>query len=526
MKTRSKLFGGSLPISMMFFTVVGLVAITAVGVSTTNDSMAHRGALKTEANSLAESGVNVLYDRICRDVAQNKKASKTLASSIMSTMFNGNMKGMGQYSAKVTDVQTDRVQPAPGFGGTSVQYTYDIEVEGLGVANNGVDSVVKAKFKIRRVLAVDDGGTAETVYNEFPGAINANNQVHIVSDQGVHTYDVNSVDKEAHILGNEGISWQTMSSAKNSITRPDVVDVQGHLLVASEPTKDAYDYSISTSGLGNANGTKNYRSAGPWIKKSTPYVVNINEITQMGTKHPFASSAVVDSWQSAWLTSLAANAKTTVFAAPVTTSTGNKDATTTINAPARIDGMVTVEPGTKLVLNPTSTNPAENIVYVSGSIYNQGLIQNLGCTVVIVETYTDTPTAQYELTQQGSIYDEMVDVYSNSKLMSLARIPDAITISSNVKSRYGTVYAAKGGIRVTGSLEMNGILTAGGEPYQKAGSDDDLGNVTIAPVDGGSFTIHYIREATSVAAPGGYGDTSQFLEPVRADSLRDWRQLR
>ncbi len=508
--------GSTLPMTLVFFTIVGVVTVAAVGVTTTRDSMAFRGAHKAQATNLAESGVNLIYDRICRDVVQNKMSSKALPAAILSTSFFGKSADQGSYTAKVTAVNTDRIAPAPGFAGTSVQYTYSIEVEGRGKAPIGTESVVRASFKIRRVLSADDGYTASTTYNEFPAAVNANGKVSMVTDKGIRTYDVNAQDKEASILGNRGITWETYSLSKNSVTAPDLIDVDGHLLVASKPTPDYVNLTTGAGGLGNPNGTKNYKSAGPWQKKASPYAVSANEVTQ---------------------TMLLTNKTTTVVPGNATVKNfgiDKKSGLTTINAPTKIGGSLTIGPSDTVILNPTSQNPAENVVYVSADVLNQGSILNLGCTLVIVGKYTDTPTSVYDLRQQGSIYDEMIDVYSNSKMVSLAKSPDAINISSGVNARYGTVYAAKGSINVTGTLEMNGILTAGGDPtVEECESPNNpeieygsLGNVNIVPANGGLFTIHYIREATSITTPGGSGDTSLYLEPVRADSLSNWRQIK
>ncbi len=143
---KSKQAGSSLALTMMFFTVIGMVTIAAVGVTTTNDAMAQRAVEKTQATALAETGVEMLYDQICREYAALKTPGTEATKTTIKSSFAGRDRTQGSYQAKVLDVKTTRVSPAPSQPSGSVQYTHVYELEGTGTAFNGTTSITKAKF--------------------------------------------------------------------------------------------------------------------------------------------------------------------------------------------------------------------------------------------------------------------------------------------------------------------------------------------------------------------------------------------
>lgn len=537
-----------MPLTLMFFMVVGMVTVTAVGVNQTSDSMAFRGVQKTQATQLAESGVHALYDQVVRELAANRTPASSLPSSVLSAEFTGSDRVLGRYEARIVDVKSERVAPAPAYGGTSVQYTYTMEVEGKGTAPNRTESVVRASFRVRKVLRRESGGSPSASYNDFPGAINSNSVVDIVTNQGVRTYDVAAEDKEAHIVANEGITWRPAWGSKEAFANPNIIDVQGHLLVANQPTPAWYEMTKGVSGLGNPNGRKNYRSAGPWLRQVTPYTVVENEVTGMGQPKAHPSPDEVADLVDSWRTSAESALRTSRFGAGLDTRgllfhprTGRKQVT----APAFVTGTLRVRSGDQLLLVPgSSTDPAQNVVFVTGDVLNEGEIVNLGVKLVVVGRYSDGASSVYRVDQQGSAFDTLQEVYEQASLVSLAPTTHAIHLSTNSSGRYGNVYAPNGGITVTGSFEMNGVLVSGGPrperlPTPPSGDGSvrggglgqphwtQGGGVYIWPRGGNSFGLHYVREATSVSMPrGDSGNTSVFHEPVRADRLANWRQLK
>jgi hypothetical protein len=537
---KSKKAGSSLALTMIFFTVIGMVTIAAVGVTTTNDAMAQRAVEKTQATALAETGVEMLYDQICRDYAELKNPDTTKATTTIKSSFAGRDRTQGTYEAKVVDLQTTRVSPAPSQPSGSVQYTHVYEIEGKGTAFNGTTSITRASFTIRRVLNGDDTGSTNAIFVDFPGAINSNTSINFVTNQGIRTQDPAGTDKSAHIVANEGIMWSPATGVKDSYVNPNIIDIQGHILVANQPSSYPYDMTKSVSGLGNPNGTKNYRAAGAHSTPSPDYTVTSDEVTGMGQQRHYPDLNELISMRDA-LIRAASDAKGSTTYTNINSSSvafhpslGRK----IIDAPAVVNGDITIASGDHLQLRPSSSNPDENIIFVYGDVKNLGAIENLGVKVVILGQYTDASSSTYNISTQNSPYTKLEDVYKQSALLSFSQRKDAIKIVSNSSARYGNVFAAAGGIDISGNLEINGVITSGGPQeyapnqiwdrnYKANSSIKYGGGVKIAPVNGQSFAINFVREAKTFAV-GGNGMTVPvaLLEPIQADRLSDWKRLR
>jgi len=191
-------------------------------------------------------------------------------------------------------------------------------------------------------------------------------------------------------------------------------------------------------------------------------------------------------------------------------------------APARIDGNLLVEGGQTLRLVPTSDNPAENVIYVTGDVSNLGQIMNLGVKVVVVGKYSDSATSEYKLDLQDSKYATRPELLRNSGLISLAKRKDAIEITSNSTATTGLMYAAKGGININSSnAELRGILVAGGRGA--------FGGINVQPGGGNSFVVHYEPDA---AQWGSYSDVTTETQvtyslgdlrtPFSPEKIRNW----
>lgn len=543
-------------IAMMFFMVVGTVTVVAVGASQTSDRMVERGVQKTQATALAETGVRLLYDDICRDLYTNADASQYLSSRVVKTSFDGATRTQGTYSAKVVDFQTSNVSPAPGFPKGSVEITYLIDLEGLGTSPNGTTSIVRASFTGKQVLTQPTGSTSDEEWKLYPAAIQSNTKVEMVTNESIKTFDELSEDKEAHVIANEGLIWRPESSSKTLFTREDIIDIQGHALVASEPTDMYVQMSRGIAGLGNPNGVKNYRTAPAHSDSNTSYTVHENEVTAMGQKLVFPSWSQVMTLNSTWqsLTKGNASAQKVNPGANGTISVSSLSSKTIV-APAYLSAETLVEAGQTLTLKPSSISDNEkNIIYIDGDLKNLGTIKNLGVTVVVKGEYSDSSSATYKLSQNGSVFPDLQDVYSQSSLISLSPMQEAINMKSDVSTQCGLIYAALGGIKVTGESTMNGMLVSGGvnqgltyemmrkygwfmedqegiyKPDPTGGSGSLWsglgGGVKIMPHGGGEFSLVYIREAAEFSIPGYNLMGSKVLSPFAASNLGNWGQLR
>ncbi|MFM9874514.1 MAG: hypothetical protein ACKVQS_13745 [Fimbriimonadaceae bacterium] len=539
-RLKSKKAGSSLALTMMFFTVIGMVTIAAVGVTTTNDAMAQRAVEKTQATALAESGVQMLYDQICRDYAGLKNPGTVAPKTTIKSNFSGRDRTQGTYEAKVINVTTKRVSPAPSQPTGSVQYTHVYELEGTGTALNGTTSITRARFTIRRVMNGDDTGGTNAIFVDFPGAINSNTTIEFVTNQGIRTQDPAGTDKSAHIVANSGIIWSPASGVKETYINPNIIDIQGHIMVANQPSTYPVDMTKGVNGLGNPNGMKNYRSAGAHAIPSPDYTVSADEVTGMGQNKHYPDLTELVTMRDALLKSATDPASSITYSGinSSTVAINSKLGRKIVDAPAIVNGNLTVSAGDSLQLRPSSKNPDENVIFVYGDISNLGAIENLGVKVIVLGQYTDSTSATYNIALQNSPYNKLEDVYQQAALVSFNQRKDAIKITSNSSARYGNVFAAAGGIDITGSLEINGILTSGGaqeySPNQiwdrnyKQGSPIQYGGgVKVEPVNGQSFVVNFVRAAKTFSV-GGNGMTTPLalLEPIRADRLTDWKRLR
>ena len=536
---KSKRAGSSLSLTMMFFTVIGMVTITAVGVTTTNDAMAQRAVEKTQATALAESGVEMLYDQICRDYAALKTPANTKSQANIKTTFAGRDRTQGSYSARVLDLQTTKVSPAPGYAAGSVAYTHVYQLEGTGTAFNGTTSITQATFTVKLVLNGDMASTSGVTVVDFPGAINSNTTIEMVTNQGIRTQDPAGSEKSAHIVANNGIIWKTATGTKDTYVNPNIIDIQGFILVANQPKSYPLDMTKGITGLGNPNGTKNYRSAAAHATPNPNYTVVKDEVTGMGQEkyYPNVNELITMRDKLADTAAKSKGSKTysTVNSSSVAfhPSLGRKF----IDAPAVITGDLNITSGDQLNLRPTSTNPDENVIFVYGKVSNQGQLANLGVKLVVLGQYTDSNSATYNLDTQNSIYTKLEDVYKQAAFVSFNQRKDAIKISSNSTARYGNVFAAAGGIDITGNLEVNGVLTSGGpaeyspnqiweDPAKSKGAVYG-GGIKIAPLNGQSFAVNFVREAKSFSIGGSATSAPlALLEPLHADRLTSWRRVR
>lgn len=544
----NKKSGTSMPITLMFFMVIGMVTVVSVGLSQTTDSMVYRGTQKVQADELAESGVQSLYDQICRKMKNGSILNQNLNGLSLNSTLDGVSRDLGTYSAEVTDVtQTDVNDPA-GQPAGSIQRTYRFQIKGIGTAPNGTESIVMASFTGQIVATADGFTDPMREWVIYPAAVQSNNDVFIRADDGIRTLDVNTVDKEAHIIANRGVKWQPAFGSKASITAPDVVTVEGHILVPDQPVNQFYMDSKSAFGLGNTSPSiKNYKSAGPWVNKPNPYPVVANEVTPMGFNMPFPSTAQLATWHQNWNNTVTTHPQAVTVTATdssriSTSATGLK----TITAPARLAQGFTVNKSHTIHLIPRSDDPADNIIKIDGPLLNEGNIVNHGVTLVC-STYQDTSTSTYNLDKQYSKYPDLSDVYKNAGLIATATpvpyyqgmsggtgsgITSSIWIRSNVDGKYGLVYALEGYIKVTGSLEMNGLLLAGApctpdemsDITERASTTSSFveGGIHIEPANGGNFTLVYSRESKGFTLPGRLVDATKVLVPFRAAALTDW----
>lgn len=482
MKRNSKRSGmGSVAVLAFVFTiaVLGVVVVSGSMSAYRNTS---RTAEKSQANMLAQAGLEDMYNRIRTQMAASGDYPFTIASTAVG--YDGNaLKPAGSYSAKVVTFQDAQLDH--DYYGTRLRRTdYTFEIEATGVARYGIKSTIRARFsavreqQLKKITTTTQIGQApKQIY--FPrAAMSSAGKITFQNNAGVTITSPNHAS--GHVLAAQGIVWNPVSGSKESFGDTKVVDIEGQYVV----NHDAFEFTKSSNGLGNSNGSKNYASPSP--KDG----IDPNSVLYTDSGVSLADSSVTTSWRDRWIP-VASGTGSVVYNASVNSAAITPDAggKRTLQAPAYINGDLLVNSSDTLSLYPTSSNPMQNIIYVTGDIKNLGNIKNLGVKLVSVGKYTENPSSRYEISSAGSPFTSDARVLQNSALMSLSNDNDAIKLSSTATETMGLVYALNGGIEVSASeKDMRGVLVSGGR-----GGDS---GIKIANSSSGKFKLTFTPEAT------------------------------
>lgn len=468
------------------FTIMGL---GVVSLSVTQNKTAKKTTDKWQSNTLAETGVQMLYDKIRMQMLSDQTYPFFLAQQTINVNDGQSTDTIGTTSAKV--VGQRQVETDESWSGTKVRkYTYYFTLEGTGKADGGVESVVRSRhvgviYRYLKSVSAYSSSTKPDTFSFPMGALVSNTSIAINTSQGFRTYSPSGSD--AHVIANKGISWTPPSNKKN-YSNPNILDIQGYWLV---PTGGPYSQTVGDDGLGNPNGTKNYRSPSAPSSGSFPGA-EANSVIKLDSAVSFANDGKVDKWAKDWLAQSKASGSTLypsgVDSATVTPRPG--DGKKGIQAPANITGDLNVAQGQKLELWPASTDPRKNVVYVSGNIKNLGQIVNHGVTLVFEQSYTDSSSSTYQIEPDPATFSDPAMAVMRSSLLSLKKGNDAFTFSTNSSSTTGLIYALKGGVKVKGSnAEFTGMVLSGG-----VGS---LGGIDITPGGDASFVVKFDPNAAT-----------------------------
>ena len=467
---------------MIFLLGTTMVGLSMMSLTVQTDRHADRGQSKIQATLLAESGMYALYDRIREQMWANGSYPFRVDSTELRTDTRLGQRAMGTYSARVLSA-SDQLADVNLNGRNLRHTTWTFEIESIGVSN-GIESRIRGRFTatvdqgLRSITTVIHTGPAVGQIYYPAAAITSNGQVRMTTNQGIRTFSPDG--RSGHVIGNGGLTWQPQSGSKANFQNPNILEIQGGMMT----TQASLATTVSANGIGNSNGTVNYRTPG---FNNVPGLPNTaaNTVMPMGSPLRFANETETQAWIDNWRqTTSRPNA--TRFTQPNLNATQVPqrpgDQWRVIETPAVIDGNLTIPAGTQLRLMPSSSNPTENIVYVRGNVQNMGQLLNLGVTVVVEGRYNDGPSGQYTLDTQGSPYATRKALLQNSAFVSINRELDAIQFNSDASVTTGAVYAARGGIQVRGNLEIRGLLAA-------------FRDVDIAPRNGNSFVVHYEPDA-------------------------------
>lgn len=518
--------GISLMVIVLFLLSTMLVVTAAVALTNVSSRLAMRGASKVQATALAEAGIHDLYDRIRTQM----RASGTYPASLSTTQTRsavGNLPDMGSYTARVVSVTSSQSDIMTSGKKTGLRTTWNFTLEGVGTARSGTESVVRTTFTATEETSIATTGGGTAAFDPARAAIMAAETIKINTNGGFRISETVANRHRAGILANQGVLWDTVGQPKTNMNNPNVLEIDGQIMVPASPNP-AYALTKGPTGLGNPNGKINYKTASKSASDDGYPTAPANDIMGLDEPYAFPDEDQVTIWKNAWL----ADAKTgTTYNGDVKASTVSPRQANPgwgerrITAPAYIDGNLTIEGGQQLYLQPNADPSKPQIIYVRGNVTNSALLYNRGVKLIVEGQFVEGSTSSlYSLQTQFSPYENnanggMSGLYKAAALVSLKKDPLAILINTSSSGPSGLVYAALGGIKVTGNNEMRGVLIAGG-----TGGN---GGVTISPQNGNSFVVWYqsdalVRDDFNIADTAA-GSVSQAFTPSRP---RGWVQVK
>ncbi len=472
--------------------LVGGLAAVGLGVASLTGVAESNGGKSVDtaaARSLAESGVQTLYAKIRKEVREGSEAPGVLPDTMLSDPAD-EQRTLGLYSSRVlsADVTTSEVNMGDGSVATRTTTVYTIE--GRGRVRNAqgrvrarfVATIDRSNGRYRDDTIVNPEGEGNGVpFSVCPGAISSNGRVLLRTDGGFRTV---STDKTGDIVANKGIVWAPYSGAKTGIRTTNLIELQGQFQVpGSAEYAHIYDQTVGPDGLGNSNGSKNYRSPRFNETPDNP-ALEADTVARRLHPRPYPNTDMFSGWDAEWRekTSAANN-----FPGSIDTANyGHTDPSgaTVLTTPAYINGDLIVRAGATLKLAPHSDQPWKNVIYVNGNVKNLASLRNLGVTLVIRGKYSDGAASEYSVDPSGPRYTDEGTVMAKANMVSLNPAADAVTFTTDRPQKTGLVYATHGGIRVLGqSPDITGKLNA-------AGSNDAAG-IFIEPRNGTAATLRY-----------------------------------
>jgi len=435
----------------------------------------------------------------------------------------------GTYSARVVSVSSQNIDVAVAGVKAAVRTRTKFVIEGRGMAPNGVtESVVRASFTALSERATVDTA-AGTAGLESGAVLQSNAGVRLLTDGSLKLRDPSApLRTQAGILANGGIGWQTVSRARSSVTESTALDItQGQLFVPASP-HPAYSATTGTTGLGNDNGTTNFRTAtgsgvvsgllGGLTGSSTP-----TSVIGLSSMRRFPDASQASGWKTTWTTAAKSGTGTIAgisHASQAPSSNGERRLT----APLYVDGDLSLSSTDALYLQPPTSSGSSKVIYVHGNVTlsDTARLYNRGVLLVVEGCYLDaSDSALYSLLGTGGPYAlNTSGLYAAGGLVSLAAVPNAVPLNTSAAGPCGLIYAVSGGITVHGNTEARGAFVAGGL--------GEYGGLSIEPRNGSAFTIWYRSEALEGRSDLKLGLTvsGTVTIPFTASQLSEWVQVK
>ena len=435
--------GIALPITMMALLGVSITGLLFYSLSVGATLLTNRGAIKTQATSLAEAGINAMFASISSGLRSGTLTSATAIAAVTvptTTLYRtpgDTTTGDGTFSASVvsasgptTYTTTDNTKSPPVVTYTDV---YSVTVQGTGTGTNGVQSTIRATFNDVQLRNNTDG-----VYNTYPdGALISNGPIVLQGNA--------STQSSVTMHGAGAMANGVISNVGNAYY------VDGPISVAPA------SYSATQTAL-----TKINDYTGTLTQLSAPITA-------------FETPAMISYEQTQWISD-AQSSGNVLGGAVGTTGTGYSPATGTLTAPAYINGDLNVQGGATLTLSRPSGAVGPVVVYVNGNINftnGNGSIINNGVTLVCTGTFNCGKNSTYSVGNYpaGSVDSKGNSIagtpmYSDSGLISLSNSSTALSITAGADAKIGICKALNGGVALSGTATLTGSIIAGGSGAQ------------------------------------------------------------
>ncbi|MCW5937661.1 MAG: hypothetical protein KIT11_10195 [Fimbriimonadaceae bacterium] len=455
-----------------------MVAGSLLTLSQMHDETAYKAVERTQADLLAEAGVSYLYDAVRNQMQKNGTYPGNISSVPLVAQTSNGPRQVGKFSGKVvkTTVVNTNVYGADGaLIGTKTYYTFLLQ--GVGTTASGTQSTVRVNFEAEATAPVSGADGNQPTLTFEPGALQAAGEIRFVTDYGFKTTQ-NGSQPDASIVANGGVRWLPETQEKQTFTQPNLIEVNGRIMVPGDGLyQDVFDQTVGPSGLGNPNDLRNYMTIPNGGGTLAP-----GEVSKLSEPRTFMADDM-------GVNVLAAFRRFTQREAGQQASVpGGETKTVNWTAPLYISSAVTLQAGEKIVLKPKSaTTPALNVVFIDGDLYNAGVIENEGVTLVVAGRYQEVLTGSYYIKPAFTPAQTKTRL-QQSALVVGEKAADAAQLNPQPPAMCGLILALRGGVNLGASSQaLRGAVVANG--------DSGLGQVSVTSKVAQKFTVTYEPDA-------------------------------
>lgn len=223
--------GSSLLMSLSVLTLLLVGCMSVVSLSSTSSMMSYRAWQKSEADSLAEAGVNAMYAQLSTADPNTKLPDESaIPQTLMKSLSQRGPADEGTYSAVILDKRTLIVD-----GKQQTRYT---------ILGTGISSRTNTRSEVRASVTVSSGGKDLTYADD--AAIVSNGDVVMTDDS--FTKDFDGLDR-ASVFANKAIintsAVVTIDGTASALLPSNIVGTAKAIVPLSSPIKFPSDSEMA-----------------------------------------------------------------------------------------------------------------------------------------------------------------------------------------------------------------------------------------------------------------------------------------